>query len=90
MAAEKGHPKARYRVGDAYENGQGLARDCDRALFWYQKAAENGEIMAMDQLSKIYLTGLCDQPENHEEGMRWLKKSGAIKREILKNSSQKK
>ena len=90
MAAEKDHPKAQYLVGDAYEKGRGIAKDCERALFWYQKAAENGEIMAMDRLSQIYLTGLCGQAENHEEGMRWLKKAGAIKRDILKNASKNK
>ncbi|EQM95237.1 tetratricopeptide repeat protein, partial [Oxalobacter paraformigenes] len=82
--------KARYLLGDAYETGHGIARDCERALFWYKKAAENGEIMAMDRLSKIYGTGLCDQAENPEESMKWLKKSGAIKRDILKHSAQKK
>ena len=90
MAAEKGHAKAQYLAGDACEKGHGIERDCERALFWYKKAAENGEIMAMDRLSRIYGTGLCGQAENHEESMKWLKKSGAIKRDILKNSSGKK
>lgn len=59
MAAEKDHPRAQYLLGEAYETGQGLEKDCSRALYWYKKAADNGELLAMDRLGQIYSGGLC-------------------------------
>ena len=41
-AAEQGHAKAQYYLGDMYENGRGASQDCEEAAKWYRKAEENG------------------------------------------------
>ena len=74
------HPRAQYLLGEAYETGRGLEKDCSRALYWYKKAADNGELLAMDRLGQIYSGGLCFQARDHEEARRWRERSFRIRR----------
>ncbi|WP_051937883.1 tetratricopeptide repeat protein [Ferriphaselus sp. R-1] len=41
-AAEQGDVEAQCTIGTRYETGDGVAVDYDKAIFWYQLAAENG------------------------------------------------
>ena len=63
-----------------YEKGRGVERDYTRAMFWYEKAADNGEILAMDRLGQIYSGGLCFQARDQEEARRWRERSFRIRR----------
>jgi TPR repeat protein len=40
-----------------YETGQGVAQDYKQALYWYTKAAEQGDSMAQYSLGRIYEAG---------------------------------
>jgi TPR repeat protein len=38
IAAEQGHAMAQYSLGSHYEHGKGVEKDCNTALYWYEKA----------------------------------------------------
>ena len=42
-AAAGGHGPAQKRLGDIYGSGQGVQRDYETSLRWYQRAREQGE-----------------------------------------------
>jgi len=44
--AEQGDPRAQFRLGSLYENGDGVPRDFAKARLWYEKAAAQGEAKA--------------------------------------------
>ena len=35
-----------------YENGEGVERDIDQAIYWYKKSAEHGDKNALKELKK--------------------------------------
>lgn len=49
-AAERGHPHARYQLGRRYELGSGVAADRDEALRWYEQAAAQEDVFALERL----------------------------------------
>ena len=40
-------------VADLYWNGLGVSKDSAAARSWYQKAADQGDQFALDQLNKL-------------------------------------
>ena len=59
-AAEKGHDsRAQYRLGRIYDEGIGTATICDKAVMWYRRAAEQGNIRALCRLGYMYENGRC-------------------------------
>ena len=40
--ASDGNPKAQMLLGQLYFKGEGVKKDLDHALYWYNKAANNG------------------------------------------------
>lgn len=57
MAAE-GDALSQYQLATRYESGYKEKQDYKQALYWFNKAAENGNVMAMKSLSHIYEKGL--------------------------------
>ena len=53
-AAAKGDANAQYELGHAYYLGDRVDKDHWKAVKWYQKAAEQGHIVAQCQLGYIY------------------------------------
>ena len=51
----KGYPPAMSDYGFCYDCGIGVRRSMRWALYWYQKAAGNGVIAAMNNLAQIHL-----------------------------------
>lgn len=49
-AAELGHPSAQYNIANHFAIGRGVDKDIEKALYWYRKAAENGEENAPDKI----------------------------------------
>lgn len=45
-AADHDHPDAQFKLGELYQNGDGVIRDYDVAKKWYTRAAENGYVEA--------------------------------------------
>jgi hypothetical protein len=53
LAAAQGHPKARLRLGYAYEYGRGVTQDTAEAARWYQAAVAQGDAEAQAALSRV-------------------------------------
>lgn len=52
--AEQGDSKAQNVIGTYYESGNGAPKDYDRAIYWYTKAAEQGNTNAQYHLGVLY------------------------------------
>ena len=44
--AESGHANAQYHLGVMYSEGHGTARDDTKAMYWFARAAEQGDLNA--------------------------------------------
>jgi TPR repeat protein len=51
--AAAGDAYAQLNLGAAYDNGIGVKRDLDKALYWYQQAAEQGVAEAQYNLAHL-------------------------------------
>lgn len=54
--AERGDVHAQVRLGQMYEMGEGVSADREKAVFWYQKAAEQGSIPAKQRLEQLVVS----------------------------------
>jgi TonB family protein len=55
-AAAKGHAAAQYALGRRYEMGDGVEKDLDQAMQWYELAAKQGDVLAVQRLRLGVLT----------------------------------
>jgi TPR repeat protein len=53
-AAADGHAAAQNSLGYLYDHGIGVAKDPTKALFWYRKAALNGDVLGCHNLAITY------------------------------------
>ena len=51
--AEQGYANAQYNLGVCYYNGEGVERDYEQAVYWYEKTAEQGQEFAQYNLKKL-------------------------------------
>ena len=64
-AAEKGHVKAQLHLGHAYQHARegsgttGVKKDIEKSVYWYGKAAAQGDEYAKKILSKGVSSGGC-------------------------------
>lgn len=73
-AAKNGNPKAQYEIAQCYEYGIGVTKDINQALYWYQKAADQGSGAGMNALGSCYLNGK-GVPIDYEKAAYWFKKA---------------
>ncbi|MBT5031123.1 MAG: SEL1-like repeat protein, partial [Proteobacteria bacterium] len=52
-AAEQGYSGAQTNLGTLYYYGRGVERNRDKAIEWYRAAADQGDLVARDNLSKL-------------------------------------
>lgn len=57
-AAEGGHIKAKFYLGDYYYRGIGCSQSSDQAFDWTAEAAREGNVNALLQLGKFYRKGI--------------------------------
>ena len=76
LAAEKGNAPAAYKLGEMYENGDGLAKSDADALIWYRKAADAGDKYGQFRVGWFYQKGLGDTVDLLEAA-RWYRLSAA-------------
>ena len=77
--AEDGDPEAEFQLAQRYEHGtSGVKKNIDEALRWYQRAATNGNRMAMSALSHIYANGLGVAPDT-AKAKEWAERADAVK-----------
>lgn len=56
-AADRGHKKAQYRMGRAFDKGNGVKEDNERAFQWYLKSANQDYAKAQFQVGRCYKKG---------------------------------
>lgn len=56
-AADQGYPIAQRILGARYESGDGVSIDFDKAIYWYQLAAEQGDAEAQKNLGVMCSKG---------------------------------
>ncbi len=57
VMATNGHPKAQHVLGILYQNGLGVEKDINTAIYWLEKAAAQGLKEAESYLGHLYLDG---------------------------------
>ena len=62
--------KAQFNLGELYANGWGVPQNDIEALKWFQRAAEQGDVLAQNRLGMMYEFGL-GVPENKTEAVKW-------------------
>ena len=79
-AAEQGHVKTQYQLGEMYHKGEGLPQDYEEAAKWWRKAADQGHALAQIRLGGMYYLGVV-APKNFIESYAWflLAKANGIK-----------
>ncbi|RGB42639.1 kinase-like domain-containing protein [Rhizophagus diaphanus] len=81
-ASEQDHILAQYfdyaigqlYTGMCYRNGYGINKEPKLAFYWYEKAANNGNIVAMSNLGYYYKTGK-GVGKNIDKAIYWYKRS---------------
>ncbi|GAB6262294.1 tetratricopeptide repeat protein [Photobacterium sp. R1] len=54
-------PEVKTMIGDLFKNGQLVPQDSELAVHWYTKAANEGDIPAMEELGMFYASGADGQ-----------------------------
>ena len=72
--AESGDDAAILELGDAYRDGQFVAKDVLQSVVWYRKAASAGNTAAMRRLGALYAMGFGVPQSNTEAGV-WYRKA---------------
>ena len=68
--AEQGDPKSQVELGEQYE----LKDNYEQALYWYMKAAEQGDAEGQSRVGDIYW-GALGVPRDYEKAVYWYKKA---------------
>ncbi|MCL2213653.1 MAG: tetratricopeptide repeat protein [Treponema sp.] len=89
-ASEKGSAKAKYNIGEMYEEGEGVKQDYKQAVSWYEEAgkskainsAETDEDRKINWINRglscagiIYYSGEEGLPQNREKAIECFKKA---------------
>jgi TPR repeat protein len=74
MAAD-GDMNSQYQLATRYESGHLEKKNDERALYWFHKAAENGNQMAMKSLAQIYQKGLDGVAVDAKTAKHWADKA---------------
>ena len=70
IEAEKGDAVAQFNLGVMYSKGDGVPRDEEEVVRWYQLAAEKGYADAQHNLGVMYDKGL-GLPRDFKEAVKW-------------------
>ena len=57
-----------------YDNGRGVRQDDAQAVYWYRKAAEQGNVEAQHNLGAMYANGQGVR-QDHKIAKEWLGKA---------------
>jgi TPR repeat protein len=73
-AAEQGNAQAQNNIAFAYEQGYGVERDFQLAVFWFRKAAEQNDAMAQFNLAVMYEIGR-GVSQDLEQAANWYRRA---------------
>ena len=74
--AQAGDAAAQFNLGLCYENGNGVAQDMSKAVYWYRKSAEQGDAIGQRNLGVMYYLGI-GVDEDKAEALRLMRLSAA-------------
>ncbi len=72
--ADGGDPKAQLDLALCYDSGDGIERDKEKAVYWFEKAAEQGSIEAQYLIGLMLYQGEA-VPQNRSRAVYWMKKA---------------
>ncbi len=72
--AEAGNAEAQFKLGVAYDYGDGVVQNYQQAAYWYQQSANQGYTEAQNSLGSLYQAGL-GVPKNYPEAIKWYQKA---------------
>ncbi|EXX63785.1 Skt5p [Rhizophagus irregularis DAOM 197198w] len=75
-------------IGYCYSNGAGIKKDLKIAFHWYEKAAGNGNIIAMYNLGYSYKKGIGVEKDVNK-AIYWYRKSAEQGYEYAQNEIEK-
>ena len=75
-AAEKGSPRAQFKLGLMYQEGDGVSQSYEMAAKWHKQAAKQGLPEAQDRLGFLYTFGI-GVPWDRAEALRWYRRAVA-------------
>ena len=58
--ADKDNAEIQYIIGRCYRYGDGVEKDCTKAMQWYRKAAEQGNVDALYEIGDLYSENTLD------------------------------
>ncbi len=68
--AVDGHVNSQFQVGRLYEYGEGVEKDFENAMIWYQRAAQKGQGDAQYRIGLYYIN---ESPDKNEAlGLYWI------------------
>ncbi|UYZ85073.1 hypothetical protein MTZ49_05830 [Entomomonas sp. E2T0] len=79
--AVKGNMDAEYQLGLAYEIGEWVKEDEQQAIYWYKKAAEQGNRKAIFRLVSSFYDNPFSSFYNNREATIWIEKRKLLKEE---------
>jgi TPR repeat protein len=77
QVAEQGSPRLQYWLAQFYQLGKGVTRDLAEALKWYRKAADSGEIVALNAAAWIMATSEHSEIRNGAVAVDYAEKAAA-------------
>ncbi len=89
MKASAGDPAAQFKLGVLYYHGQGMAQDDAKAVYWFQKASDQGYTSAQAVLGALYYhgTGVAKDDESAYFWLTLADGSGGKKTSELRTSA---
>jgi TPR repeat protein len=72
--AEKGHADSQYKLGTAYDEGLGVAKDYTEAFKWFRLAAEQGHAHSQFRIGDMYMSG-DGIAKNDADAVKWFRKA---------------
>jgi TPR repeat protein len=68
--------RAQFRLGESYDDGEGVEQDYEKALYWYGQAAGQGDATAQYRIGLMYDNGR-GVAQDYAEAARWYRLAAA-------------
>ncbi|MEW8026668.1 MAG: tetratricopeptide repeat protein [Candidatus Thiodiazotropha sp.] len=78
LAADQGDADGAYGLGNLYAAGEGVEKNLSQAVGWYEKAAYNDHLLAIDVLATAYLNGGLALTKNTSKAIDLLQRGAAL------------
>ncbi len=89
-AAKQGNADGAFGLAEMYSKGEGVGKDEEQAMYWFETAAEMGHLRAMQTLAKIFEKGSLGMSVDLELSKSWGKKADALLKTIKPKTPAKK